>query len=114
MHRGNYIQKKIKESGISLTVLSEKMDIARTTLYSWMSKSDMPYNKMMQIADIIKIDITQDFPEIINDSVSHLRSGSDKVDFNTYFNLKEKYTLLLEKYSMIQEELKTLKEKGNN
>lgn len=63
MHRGSYIKNKIKEQGFSVEDVLVGAGLSRSTIYKFFENENLPYAKMKRIADVIKLDLTKDFPE---------------------------------------------------
>jgi hypothetical protein len=66
MHRGEYLQKKMKENGFTIDMMSSFLDVNPATVWRWLKKPDVQLNRMKLIADVMKIDLRPDFPESEN------------------------------------------------
>jgi hypothetical protein len=98
MHRGEWIEKKMKEFGYSIDRISIELNIGRTTLWRWLGDEKLPYLKMKKVADLMKIDLRIDFPETIE------LYGKSQKDYEKLY-LKE-----LEHVRELQEELAKCRE----
>jgi hypothetical protein len=67
MHRGQLVEKIVRNSGYSLTKLAERLGISRNTLYNRFGESRLGYRFIMEVGNIIYYDFTIDFPEIKQD-----------------------------------------------
>jgi transcriptional regulator with XRE-family HTH domain len=67
MHRGQRVEKIVRNSGYSLTKLAEILGISRNTLYNRFNESCLDYRFIIEIGNIIYYDFTIDFPEVKQD-----------------------------------------------
>ena len=104
-HKGEIIEKAVRESGHSITKLAQKMGKSRRWVYQIFDSAVVPIDYIMEIGKIIHYDFSQDIKGIklyVNDmppsGVKEGRftgkTGSDEAEY-----WKEKYMTLLEKYN---------------
>ena len=106
IHRGEHIRKKVKESGMSIQSIADKVDTTRPTLYKWFLKEDLGNYQMIRIAKVINYNIFVDFPEM-----EEIKE-EDSIDFEDSI-YKKKYYNLLEKHVELRETMdELLKNKG--
>lgn len=104
-HKGEIIEKAVRESGHSITKLAQKMGKSRRWVYQIFDSSVVPIDYIMEIGKIIHHDFTRDIKGIKLyasglSSVSfeeNTFSGNSKAEELEYW--KEKYMILLEKYN---------------
>ena len=102
MDKGKFILDKIKGCGKSLTQVAKDLDISRSTIYQWIGDKKLSDEKLFRVADAIKIDISEDFPDFVhNSSVFYIKDDGGE---SKYVELKEKYINLLERHTALQEE----------
>ena len=105
MHRGQEVEKIVRNSGYSLTKLAANLHISRNTLYSRFADAALGYSFIMKIGSIICYDFSTTFPEIQQDpdlekenAISMLAHQDEST---IILHLKGKYTKLLEKYNKL-------------
>ncbi len=104
-HKGEIIEKAVRESGHSITKLAQKMGKSRRWVYQIFDSAVVPIDYIMEIGKIIHYDFSQDIKGIklyVNDIPSAgVQDGRYKgimgADDSEYW--KEKYINLLEKYN---------------
>lgn len=64
MHRGEIVQKIIKDLGINLSVLSNSVGVSRATLYRYFDTPDLSWKIIYDIGMAIRYDFKKDFPEM--------------------------------------------------
>ena len=104
-HKGEIIEKAVRESGHSITKLAQKMGKSRRWVYQIFDSSIVPIDYIMEIGKIIHHDFTDDIKGIklyqgglgTSSFEDKSMSGNKKPDEVEYW--KEKYVVLLEKYN---------------
>jgi len=96
MHRGEIVEKIVKDSGFSIKNLAEKLSLSRNTVYNKFREKGLSYDVIIKIGDIIKYDFSNVFPEIKDNSSIGKNSHN-----NELWKLEHKYTKLLEKYNIL-------------
>lgn len=66
MHRGEYLQNKMRDHGYTIDMISSRLEVNPATVWRWLKKADVPLNRMKLIADVLKIDLREEFPESAN------------------------------------------------
>ena len=107
IHRGEIIEKAIRESGYSITTVAQRLDKSRRWMYFLFENPAVSIELILQIGKIFYHDFSLEFPEIIQGKKILKESE------NTYCNneevtfWKEKYFTLLEEYNaLLKEELR--------
>ncbi|MFT6501954.1 MAG: putative transcriptional regulator [Crocinitomicaceae bacterium] len=104
-HKGEIIEKAVRESGHSITKLAQKMGKSRRWVYQIFDSAIVPIDYIMEIGKIIHHDFTDDIKGIklyaggstipkFEDSSFSGKNKPGEVEF-----WKEKYLVLLEKYN---------------
>lgn len=94
-HRGEIIENVVRKSGISLSVLAEKMGISRNTLYNRFKEKNLSYDFILTLGVVLHYNFSVHFPEMKSDS-----AFPDDVRAEL-FQLEKKYKSLLEKYNWL-------------
>ncbi|MEX1002385.1 MAG: helix-turn-helix domain-containing protein [Crocinitomicaceae bacterium] len=110
VHRGTYIRNLIKESEYSITEVADRLSVGRNTLYRWMDHKQLPFLKMLKIANVLGVDISLDFPEVEKLEAEKKKRLLEREVNDDSLTIKTKYMLLLEKHTQLLEELSSLKE----
>lgn len=104
-HKGEIIERCIRESGYSITKLAKRMGKSRRWVYQIFESSNVSIDYILEIGKIIHHDFSEDIKELKNYSMrmtGHLmkeplqKFESDKEEAEFW---KNKYLLVLEKYS---------------
>ncbi len=104
-HKGEIIEKAVRESGHSITKLAQKMGKSRRWVYQIFDSASVPIDYIMEIGKIIHHDFSQDIKGIklyVNDlPISGVEEArfSVKASSEEAEHWKEKYMNLLEKYN---------------
>jgi predicted transcriptional regulator len=114
VHRGEIVEKKVRESGYSITRLADKMGKSRRHMYNIFENYKVDFETIRKIGLIINHDFSQEFKELLvgaEDSqaayVSKLEALENQKELN---DMTIKYVELLEKYNKLLSE-KLAKEK---
>ena len=110
-HKGKILEKAVRESGMPLTKLTQRLKKSRRWIYNSFENSNVSIDYILEIGKIIHYDFSEDIIvlkkyrnmastgnyELIRESQEEGTSS----DFwkNKYVSLLEKYNLLLEKNS---------------
>jgi lambda repressor-like predicted transcriptional regulator len=100
-HRGEIVEKAIRESGYSLTVVSKKLGISRNTLYNKFEDPNLNDDFIYKVSQAIHYDFSIHLPELNQiEKFSEVSQNlfKDKTA-KDYKNLYTKYTDLLEKHN---------------
>jgi transcriptional regulator with XRE-family HTH domain len=100
VHRGKIAEKAVRESGISLTSLAERLSVSRRTLYNYFLQQDLSIHTMLAIGKIIHVDFSKLLPKdgyIIPAPQIFEVNDSQPEKGQAYW--KDKYYTLLEKHN---------------
>ena len=104
-HKGEIIEKAVRESGISITRLSIKMGRSRRWVYQIFEKRNVPMDYVLEIGKVIHHDFSKDIKILKEYKASVKVQTWDDVE-GEFFNdsekaeyWKNKYLMLLEKYN---------------
>ena len=107
LHRGEIIEKAIRESGYSITTVAQRLGKSRRWMYLLFENPIVSIDLILQIGKIIYHDFSLEFPEIIqgkkvtNEPENKGHAIKEEVSF-----WKEKYFTLLEEYNaLLKQEL---------
>ena len=108
-HRGEIIEKVVRESGFSLTKLAQRMGKSRKWLYDAFENPNLSIEFIHEIGKIIHHDFNFDFSSqqahITPDSISTLhKTKNDEIAF-----WKDKYIQVLEENKRLLERIANLK-----
>ncbi|CCM10096.1 Putative uncharacterized protein [Cardinium endosymbiont cEper1 of Encarsia pergandiella] len=94
-HRGEIIENVVRRSGISISVLAEKIGISRNTLYNRFKEKNLSYDFILTLGKVLHYNFAVHFPEMNSD-----RTLPDDARIEL-FQLEQKYENLLEKYNWL-------------
>ena len=108
-HKGEIIEKAVRQSGYSITKLSKKMGKTPRWMYYLFENNNVPIDYILQIGEIIHHDFSDEIKELkkyksitgikeVNETATsyQLKQQSPEYWKNKYLNLLEKYNQLLE------------------
>lgn len=104
-HKGEIIEKAVRESGFSITRLADRMGKSRRWVYQIFESRTVPVDYVLAIGKIIHHDFTEDIKELKTYKVSMAKQmmnepihnfGSEKEEVEYW---KNKYLAVLEKYN---------------
>ncbi|HBW87203.1 MAG TPA: hypothetical protein DEF82_10840 [Crocinitomicaceae bacterium] len=110
-HKGEILEKAVRDSGMPLTKLTHRLKKSRRWIYNAFENPNVSIDYVLEIGKIIHHDFSEDIIELkkyrnMTVAMQLEDSGSDSESNNTvefwknkYLNLLEKYNLLLEKNS---------------
>jgi predicted transcriptional regulator len=111
-HKGEIIEKAVRESGFSITRLANRMGKSRRWVYQIFESRTVPVDYILAIGKIIHHDFTEDIKELKTYKVSMAKQmmnepaqafGNDKEEVEYW---KNKYLAVLEKYNELLISLK--------
>ncbi len=99
-HRGEILERAIRESGYSITKLANKIDKSRQYMYNLFSKPDINPDVLLKVGKIIGYDFTKEVKvfQIADEPTGKYRDLENEVEY-----WKNKYVVLLEKYNNMLE-----------
>jgi ABC-type glutathione transport system ATPase component len=98
-HRGEIVEKAIRESGIPLAEIARRLKKSRRHLYNIFQNPHLSLDEILQIGKIIHYDFSREFTEVRKDDLNINNQNIENKDYwkNKYLSLLEKYNELLEK-----------------
>ncbi|MBI5217962.1 MAG: hypothetical protein HY958_03425 [Bacteroidia bacterium] len=107
-HRGEIIEKAVRESGMSITELARRLKRSRRHIYNIFNESTVDIDTILQIGNIIRRDFRKDIPDIARYTADAHKNSAVKEGGELYKNAeywREKYFELLEKYNALLEKV---------
>lgn len=98
MHKGQIIQKAVKESAVSITQLAKKLKRSRQWVYNVFENEQVPTDIIIEIGRAIHYDFSRDFKNLKGYSAKITTSILEE-DNAEYW--KQKYISLLEEYNQL-------------
>lgn len=110
IHRGEIVERAIRNSGIPLTTIAKKLGKTRQWLYYVFENPNVSLDLVIEIGKIIFYDFSRDLSQITISTVSSEKLLEVNSDMNKnsefwkekYFSLLEEHLNLLKKYSEIK------------
>jgi plasmid maintenance system antidote protein VapI len=100
-HRGEIIEKAVRESGFPIAELARRMKKSRRTIYNLFENPHVSIDEVLQIGKIIHCDFSDMFTEV-SKNISIVEEP--KAEYGeTVAYWKDKYIELLEKYNTLLE-----------
>ncbi len=63
-NRGELVERVVRKSVFSITVLAEKLGVSRNTLYNKFKEQDLSYDFIIRVGKVIHYNFSVDLPEI--------------------------------------------------
>ena len=63
-HKGQIVERIVRQSGYTLTRLATRLNISRNTLYNKFNNPNLSFDFIMKVGEIISYDFSIDFPEM--------------------------------------------------
>lgn len=107
-HKGEILEKAVRESGIPLTKLTKKLSRSRRWIYNAFENPNLSIDYILEIGKIIHHDFSEDIVELKRyrnfAAITNLEeSGSITGDTQSVDYWKNKYLRMLEKYNELLE-----------
>lgn len=100
-HRGEIIEKAVRESGVSISKLAKRMNKSRQYIYNIFTTIDVNPDVILEIGKIIGHDFTSEIQifQLVEEPIVKYNKLNEEVLYwkNKYIDLLEKYNKLLEK-----------------
>ncbi len=98
MHKGQVIEKAVKQSGISITQLAKKLRKSRQSVYNIFETQNVPWDLILDIGKAIHYDFSKDFKQLktYSTKTDPVIAEEDNAEY-----WKQKYILLLEEYNQL-------------
>ena len=107
-HRGEIVEKAVRNSGIPLTKVAAKIGKSRRWIYNAFETSDLSLDYVIEFGRILHYDFAQEIPQIAGHKSAFTENpivyGENSIDF-----WKDKYYSLLEEHNQLFKELSNAK-----
>ena len=109
-HRGELLEKAIRNSGVPITVLAKRIKKSRRHIYNLFENANIPLETLLEIGKIINHDFTLDLPKLSQfvytlnpNEIPKSDLTSETIEYwkNKYIDLLEKHNILLSKFLSI-------------
>lgn len=105
-HRGEIVDKVVRQSGFALNKLAKRLKISRNTLYNRFRDPELKDDFILDVGNIINYDFRRHFPDLIREDEEDDRRKPSEGD-HIYLDketvrmleLGRKYIVLLERYN---------------
>ena len=101
IHRGEIVERVVRDSGIPLTKVVARMGKSRRWIYNVFETPDLSIDLILEFGKILHYDFSQDIPQIKNaksvfNDIS-LQYGEESLEYwkNKYYQLLEEHNELL-------------------
>lgn len=116
-HRGQALRECIENLGVSITTVSQKLGVSRSTMYNYFGNENLPWSIIYQIGLIINHDFRKEFPEMPIADIEKNEEVADNFilaeEPDTVYELRKKLVQLRDKYmTLLEEHNALLKGKG--
>jgi DNA-binding Lrp family transcriptional regulator len=106
MHKGEIIEKAIRESKVPFTQVAKGLGVARRTVYNILSRMDVDNDTILKIGAIIHYDFSEKFPKLKKpnktEEPQEVYSAKVVTELKVEVDLwKGKYIALLEEYNKL-------------
>lgn len=101
-HKGEIVEKAVRQSGMPLTKLVKRLGKSRKWIYNAFENPHLSIDYILEIGSIIHYDFSAEIKELNqNFNLNDSSDGSNSVEFwkNKYLKLLEEYKVLLESIS---------------
>lgn len=105
LHRGEIIEKAIRESGYSITAVAQRLGKSRRWMYFLFDNPVVPLDVILQIGKILYHDFSHEIPEIIQGKfiVSEPEKGMEEESAGYW---KDKYYQLVDEHLVVVKQLR--------
>lgn len=103
MHKGEIIEKVIRDSGVPIAEVARRLNISRKTMYNFFDKKNLDNDALIKIGKVIHVDLSNSFPQLFERLEEYplpdLTKLREEVDHwkNKYIELLEEHNNLLRK-----------------
>ncbi|MFP5470047.1 MAG: helix-turn-helix domain-containing protein [Bacteroidia bacterium] len=100
-HRGEIIEKAVRQSGISITKLAQRLGKSRRTIYNIFQDKDVPVDLIVEISRIINYNFEKEIHNFAQKGRHFYEVQTTDADYwkNKYLNLLEEHNELLKKFA---------------
>jgi hypothetical protein len=111
IHRGDIIEKAIRESGYSITTVAQRLGKSRRWMYFLFDNPIVPLDVILQIGKILYHDFSEEIPEIIQGKfiVSEPENAINQEDAAYW---KDKYYQLVDEHLLVVKQLRACENQG--
>lgn len=104
-HKGQTVERIVRQNGYTLTRLAKRLNISRNTLYNKFNNPNLSFDFIMKVGEVISYDFSLDFPEMkrepkeigADDSQYAIKKDLEYAGFmKEYFALANQHRSLLE------------------
>ena len=101
-HEGKKIENAIRSSGLSITIVAQRLGITRRTLYNYFELESIDPRLINKIEKIIHIRVSNDDHDKNGNTPAPFLSQPESAEYwrDKYIDLLEKYTQMLEEKSL--------------
>lgn len=103
IHRGEIVEKAVRDSGIPISSLAKKLGKSRRHIYNIFQYHNLDWETIINIGEAIKIDFTILFPELSKEksqiTINQPKDLNSCIEELNYW--KNKYITLLEEYNKL-------------
>lgn len=95
-HKGQTVERIVRQSGRSLTWIAGQLKISRNTLYNRFNSPNLSFDFINKVGEIIRYDFAIEFPEMkkeVGDAGEQKSQYGAKKDFDYAKYMKEYFTL---------------------
>jgi hypothetical protein len=100
-HRGEIVEKAVRESGFPIAELARRMKKSRRHIYNLFENPNLSLDEILQIGKIIHYDFSELFTEVSKSKSVVEEPAATYGESAVYW--KDKYIALLEKYNALLE-----------
>lgn len=108
MHKGERVALTIKRLGVKKSKIIDKLGIANSTIYTWLSDPDMSWENIRKVGLAINYDFEIDFPDYPKTTLAKNNEleniALEDVNILNEYDLKKKYIKMKDKYVTLLEE----------
>ena len=101
MHKGQLLKKMTKDSGVSVTWLTKKLRISRTTFYNHTREETLPDHLLIRYCQALGLNDSQLTDEIKKETPAAAAELSPKAALLLIHYWKQKHDALLEKWNAL-------------
>ena len=111
LDRGEIIEKAIRESGYSITVVAQRLGKSRRWMYFLFDNPSVQLDLILQIGKILNYDFSHDIPEIVQGKFI-VNDPEKRIDQEDVTFWKDKYYALVDEHLEVVKQLRACEKKG--
>jgi predicted transcriptional regulator len=105
MHRGEIIEKAVRDSSVALSELARRLKVSRKTIYNIFERYDVDMDIVYKIGEIIHYDFSMHFPTMKNSPEIEIQKVDNSIETTLLKKeieyWKDKYIVLLEEHNKL-------------